>query len=123
MKIAVRRFLALAVTSYLAMAAPLHAGSLNPGQSATVQPGDLPEAWLLINARLIVNPGGKTLGIDAHAQSTATLSGAEMSASAVNSTAIRVANSVLTLTQSTVNNTGGRGVELTYASSQDVQTP
>ena len=63
MQIAVRRSLALAIASSLVLGVPVYAGTLTPGQSATVQPGDVPEAWALTGAELIVNPGGRTLNI------------------------------------------------------------
>jgi len=116
MKIAVRRTLALAVASSLALSLPAVAGDLTPGQSATVQPGDLPETWQLNNAELIVNPGGKALEIEARAQSRLNITGAEMSA-AVTFGGISLSNSTLTLTNSAVVNAGGRGISLAAAMS------
>ncbi|MBH1529546.1 autotransporter outer membrane beta-barrel domain-containing protein [Stenotrophomonas maltophilia] len=115
MKIAVRRTLALAVASSLALSLPAVAGVLTPGQSATVQPGDAPETWTLNNAQLIVNPGGETLGIISRAQSTLTISGAVVSAAST-AGGIQLQNSALTLSNSTVTNSSGRGMSLSNAS-------
>ncbi|WP_258190007.1 MULTISPECIES: hypothetical protein [unclassified Stenotrophomonas] len=111
MKIAVRRSLALAVASSLALAAPVYAGTLNPGESATVQPGDVPETWTLNNAQLTVNPGGTTLDIAAREQSKLTISGAEVSG-ASGPGMLRLLNSDLIMSNSTVVNTNGRGFSL-----------
>lgn len=115
MKIAVRRSLALAVASSLALVVPVYAGTLNPGQSATVQPGDVPEAWQLNNAQLTVNSGGSTLGIDARNQSRLTISGADVSAAATGG-GILLQNSTMTLSNSTVTNSSGRGIALSNSS-------
>jgi autotransporter family porin len=112
MQIAVRRSLALAVASSLVLGVPVYAGTLTPGQSATVQPGDVPETWSLDNAELVVNIGGQTLGISARAQSSLTVSGATVS-SAVPNGGIQLFNSAMTLSNSTVTNSSGRAIALT----------
>ena len=109
MKIAVRRSLALAVASSLALSVPAYAGTLTPGQSATVQPGDVPEDWQLNTSELIVNPGGKTLDIFAQRQSRLRITGAEVTAN-ISSGGLSLQASELTLANSIVTNTGGRGI-------------
>ncbi|QDL28291.1 autotransporter outer membrane beta-barrel domain-containing protein [Stenotrophomonas maltophilia] len=111
MKIAVRRTLALAVASSLAVGLPAYAATLTPGQSATVQPGDAPETWVLTNAQLIVSPGGKTLNVTGNQHSQLRITGAEVTANLV-SGGISLQASELTLANSTVTNTGGRGIAL-----------
>ncbi|MGF6416742.1 autotransporter family porin [Stenotrophomonas sp. AN71] len=113
MKIAVRRTLALAVVSSLALAVPVYAGVLNPGQSATVQPGDVPEVWSLNNAQLTVNSGGRTLELAANNQSQIALSGADITTTTIGTVAgINLQNSALTMSNSTLTNNGGRAVAI-----------
>ncbi|TGW15731.1 autotransporter outer membrane beta-barrel domain-containing protein [Stenotrophomonas maltophilia] len=121
MKIAVRRTLALAVASSLAVGLPAYAATLTPGQSATVQPGDLPETWQLNNAELIVNPGGKTLDIFAGPQSQLKIAGAEIAATG-SSGGINLQASTLTLSNSAVTNSAGRGMTLASGGSSEGST-
>lgn len=121
MKIAVRRTLALAVASSLALGLPAYAATLTPGQSATVQPGDLPETWQLNNAELIVNPGGKTLDIVANPQSQLKITGAEITATS-SPVGISLQASTLTLSNSTVTNSAGRGLTLATGFSSEGST-
>lgn len=121
MKIAVRRSLALAVASSLALGVPAYAGTLNPGQNAIVQPGDTPETWTLTTARLTVNPGGSTLAITANNQSQVTIDGAQVSAAAALA-GINVQRSTLTLSNSTVSNSAGRGILLASGTSSEGST-
>lgn len=66
MKITARHCLSLAIA--VAMPLPFHvaAGTLLPGESATVAPGDLAEAWRLDRATLDLLPGAEALTIDAN---------------------------------------------------------
>lgn len=114
MKIAVRRSLALAVASTLALGLPAYARVLTPGQSATVQPGDTPEAWTLPDQNtLTVNPGAATLQIVARQGSNVKLSGAQVSAATNEINAgIQVLNSSMTMTDSSLTNTTARAIAL-----------
>lgn len=107
MKIAVRRSLVLAVAAILANATPVYAGSLNPGDSATVQPGDPAEAWTLDGATLNTGPGTSTLTITAAAGSTVNANGSDVIGG------ISLAHSALDMRGSTVRNTTGRALSLT----------
>lgn len=73
MKIAVRRTLALALAAALPSILNANAGTLNPGDSATVQPGAPAEAWTLDAASLTLRAGASSLGITADNASTLTL--------------------------------------------------
>ena len=61
----------IAVT--LLMANSAGAVTLNPGDSAVVDPGSQPASWNLVSAALTVNPGGQTLGIITEGASTLTI--------------------------------------------------
>ena len=111
MKIAVRRLLALAIAAGIALASTVQAGTLGPGQSATVNPGDPPEGWTLNNASLVVATGGATQAVDASNESTLTFNGATLNASGANG--VRLGNSALTMNGSTVVNSSGRALALT----------
>lgn len=111
MKIAVRRSLSLAVACSLALSASAYAGSLNPGDSATVQPGDPSEAWSLRGATLTVNPGGRTSEIFAGSASRLVLAGATTNASRTTG-AVVLNNSDGDISDSTIQNTLGRALTL-----------
>lgn len=111
MKIAVRRTLVLAIAAGIALASTVQAGTLGPGQSATVNPGDLPEGWTLNNASLVVATGGATQAVDAINGSTLTFNNAIANASSP--FGIRLGNSAMTMNDSTVVNTTGRALALT----------
>ncbi|WP_164261675.1 autotransporter outer membrane beta-barrel domain-containing protein [Stenotrophomonas maltophilia] len=111
MKIAVRRTLVLAIAAGIALASTVQAGTLGPGQSATVNPGDLPEGWTLNNASLVVATGGATQAVDALNGSTLTFNNAIANASSP--FGIRLGNSAMTMNDSTVVNTTGRALALT----------
>ncbi|HIE5094872.1 autotransporter outer membrane beta-barrel domain-containing protein [Stenotrophomonas maltophilia] len=67
--------LALAVTAGLFAALPAQAGTLNPGESATVEAGERSEHWDLNGAALIMNPGSEAQTITSQS-STVTVDGA-----------------------------------------------
>lgn len=122
MKIAVRRSLALAVASALAVSLPLYAGTLNPGQSATVNAGDAPETWFLHNATLTANPGGETLAITASEESTLVLTGASVSAARTTG-AVVLNSSSGDISDSTIRNTSGRALTLSDNGAADPLRP
>jgi outer membrane autotransporter protein len=64
----VRLMSCVAVTSIMANSAG--AVTLNPGDSAVVDPGSPPAGWNLVSAALTVNPGGRTFGIITQGAST-----------------------------------------------------
>ncbi len=111
MKIAVRRSLALAVASSLSLWAPAYAGTLDPGQSDTVEPGDVSESWFLRTARLTVNPGGQTQDIFAGSASTLVLAGATTTGSLTRG-AVVLNNSTADISDSTISSTLGRALTL-----------
>ncbi|WP_329913374.1 autotransporter outer membrane beta-barrel domain-containing protein [Stenotrophomonas sp. SMYL86] len=109
MKIAVRRSLALAIAAGIALASTVQAGTLGPGQSATVNPGDAPESWSLNGAQLTGNPGARLLGINAGAASSVTADSVSIDGR------INLMDSSLSLSSSTVQNTAGRALSLVTA--------
>lgn len=117
MKIIVRRTLALALAAALSPILSTNAGTLNPGDSATVEPGDPAEAWTLDAASLILRPGAASLGITADNASTLSLA-----AGSINGT-LSVARSSATLDGTTLGGgvigllaTRGSNVTMTGAS-------
>lgn len=117
MKIIVRRTLALALAAALSPILSTNAGTLNPGDSATVEPGDPAEAWTLDAASLILRPGAASLGITADNASTLSLA-----AGSINGT-LSVARSSATLDGTTLSGgvigllaTRGSNVTMTGAS-------
>ena len=58
------------IAATLIMASPVGAVTLNPGDSAVVDPGSQRASWNLVSAALTVNPGGQTLGIITEGAST-----------------------------------------------------
>ncbi|HEL4267722.1 TPA: hypothetical protein UM524_002494 [Stenotrophomonas maltophilia] len=104
MQIAVRRSLALAIAAGIALASTVQAGTLGPGQSATVNPGDAPESWSLNGAQLTGNPGARLLGINAGAASSVTADSVSIDGR------INLMDSSLSLSSSTVQNTAGRAL-------------
>ncbi len=109
MQIAVRRSLALAIAAGIALASTVQAGTLGPGQSATVNPGDAPESWSLNGAQLTGNPGARLLGINAGAASSVTADSVSIDGR------INLMDSSLSLSSSTVQNTAGRALSLVTA--------
>jgi len=106
MKIAVRRSLAMAIATGITLASTAQAGTLGPGQSATVNAGDAPESWSLDGAQLTGNPGARLLGIDARGTSSVTANSVSIDGR------INLNNSSLSLSDSTVRNTAGRALSL-----------
>ncbi|WP_180890301.1 autotransporter outer membrane beta-barrel domain-containing protein, partial [Stenotrophomonas maltophilia] len=106
MKIAVRRSLAMAIATGITLASTAQAGTLGPGQSATVNAGDAPESWSLDGAQLTGNPGARLLDIDARGTSSVTANSVSIDGR------INLNNSSLSLSDSTVRNTAGRALSL-----------
>lgn len=111
MKIAVRRSMCIAIALGLYVASPAYAGTLGPGQSAIVNPGDLPEDWTLDNATLTVEAGGATGSVRANRNSRVFMTD---SVTDVNDpgTAIHVQSSLLEMSGATVNNSLERALSL-----------
>lgn len=91
---------ALAASVLLAIAAQASAASLAPGESATVNPGDVPEDWALNGASLTLNPGSSALGITAFGGSTVDINQASVLGNGtldirVNGTRLNISSSVL----------------------------
>ncbi|MFK0311634.1 autotransporter outer membrane beta-barrel domain-containing protein [Pseudomonas sp. NPDC090233] len=89
---------------------PVRASDLSPGDSATVQPGDIAERWTLDAASLIIEPGGEALGILANPGSTITLDGATVSGG--NLRAVVLTESQGTIRNSTLTSTANTGLSV-----------
>jgi len=105
MKIAARRYLALAVASTLSMCVAAHAATLGPGQSAQVGPADAAEAWVLDNATLTLLPGASALGISAQNNSHLDIDGATLSDATLGYVLDLISGSSATVRNSTLRST------------------
>lgn len=111
MKIAVRRSLALAVASSLSLCVAAHAGTLTPGQSAVIGPADPTEAWSVDHADLSIIAGGNVLSINAFNGARVGMTGANITANT--SALIRSSSGQVSLTDTSLVNTGGRVLLMT----------
>ncbi|AWH53619.1 hypothetical protein C1924_10735 [Stenotrophomonas sp. ESTM1D_MKCIP4_1] len=105
MKIAVRRSLALALAAAVSAAGPLQARSLNPGESATVNPGDPVDHWSAsgTGAVLAFMPGSTGLSADVADVAVLDMTGATVTASETFTIAY-VASASANITTSTFSN-------------------
>lgn len=105
MKIAVRRSLVLAIAAGLAVAGPIQAGSLNPGESATVNPGDPVESWSARGAGAVLTftPGSAATSVSVDEGAVLNMSGSAVSGSDT-FTSARVASASANITGSTFSN-------------------
>lgn len=111
MKHAVRRYLALAVASSLSLCFAAHAGTLTPGQSAVVGPADPTETWSVSGASLDIIAGGNVVYIAASNGARVGMTGADITTNSAY--LIRGAQSQISLTNTTLVNTGGRALWMT----------
>ncbi|HDS1578261.1 TPA: autotransporter outer membrane beta-barrel domain-containing protein [Stenotrophomonas maltophilia] len=72
--------LALAVAAGLFAALPVQAGTLNPGESATVKDGDAPERWTLDDASISMEPNSKAVAVYADNGSVVSIDGGTVDA-------------------------------------------
>ncbi|PTT60454.1 autotransporter outer membrane beta-barrel domain-containing protein [Stenotrophomonas sp. HMWF003] len=66
MKLSARHSLSLAIAVAMSLSFPVAAGNLLPGESATVAPGEVAEAWRVDRATLDMLPGAEALTIVAN---------------------------------------------------------
>lgn len=111
MKDAVRRSLALAVASSLSLCFAAHGGTLTPGQSAVVGPADPTETWSVSGASLDIIAGGNVVYIAATNGARVGMTGADITTNSAY--LIRGAQSQISLTNTTLVNTGGRALWMT----------
>ncbi|MCQ2997727.1 autotransporter outer membrane beta-barrel domain-containing protein [Pseudomonas syringae] len=104
----------IAVT--LLMANSAGAVTLNPGDSAGVDPGSQPASWKLVSAALTVNPGGQTLGIITEEASTLTINQGVIRgspASPETPLGIWLRGSTATIADSTITSSSDAGLSVT----------
>ncbi|KAF1016940.1 MAG: Outer membrane protein IcsA autotransporter [Stenotrophomonas maltophilia] len=117
MKIAVRRSLALALAAALSAAGPLQARTLNPGESATVNPGDPIEGWQASGAGAVLTftPGSSARSATVGDGAMLDMTGASVSGSNTFSIASVVSASA-NITTSTFSNDSGAALAVTNGS-------
>lgn len=103
----------LAASVLLAIATQAGAASLAPGQSATVNAGDVPESWALHGATLTLNPGASSLEIHASAGSSVVMNQASVLANTA--TAVSGAGAALNIGSSVIRNTAGRALSVAWS--------
>ncbi|MBK0053714.1 autotransporter outer membrane beta-barrel domain-containing protein [Stenotrophomonas sp. S39] len=116
MKIAVRRSLALAIAAGITLASTVQAGSLRPGQSATVNAGDPVEGWIAHGAKLIFNNGGAATSVSVNDGSTLAMTGATATAADIFAT-VTSASSNATIVGTRMQNSAAAGLAVTNGAS------
>lgn len=106
---------ALAASVLLALATQAGAASLAPGQSATVNAGDVPERWSLNGATLTLNPGASSLDISAGGGSTVVMNQASVLTNRTNGAALEGPGSTLNVASSVVRNTAARALSVAWS--------
>jgi len=112
MKIAVRRSLVLAIAAGISLAPAVQAGTLGPGQSATVNAGDPVERWTAIGATLTFNTGATAAEVTVNDGSTLTMTGATSTAADLFA-AVQVASSNATIVNTRIQNSDAAGLAVT----------
>ncbi len=112
MKIAVRRSLALAIAAGITLASTVQAGTLRPGQSATVNAGDPVEGWDAYGATLIFNSGGAATSVSVNDGSTLAMTGATATAADIFAT-VTSASSNATIVGTRMQNSAAAGLAVT----------
>ncbi len=112
MKIAVRRSLALAIAAGPAVAGPSQAGTLNPGESATVNAGDPIEGWSAHGATLTFNTGSAATSVGISDGSTLAMTGAAATATDPFA-AVQIASSSATIAGTRIQNSRAAGLAVT----------
>lgn len=111
----VRLISCIAITSIMANSAG--AVTLNPGDSAIVDPGSQPASWKLVSAALTVNSGGQTLGIITEGASTliinqGTIGGTGPIGTPETSRGIWLRGAAATITDSTITSANDLGLSI-----------
>lgn len=112
MKIAVRRSLALAIATGIALASTSQAGTLGPGQSATVNAGDPVESWTAQGATLTFNTGSAATSVGISDGSTLAMTGAAATATDPFA-AVQIASSSATIAGTRIQNSRAAGLAVT----------
>lgn len=112
MKIAVRRSLALAIATGIALASTSQAGTLGPGQSATVNAGDPVESWTAQGATLTFNTGSAATSVGISDGSTLAMTGAAATATDPFA-AVQIASSNATIAGTRIQNSRAAGLAVT----------
>ncbi|WP_141750862.1 MULTISPECIES: autotransporter outer membrane beta-barrel domain-containing protein, partial [Stenotrophomonas] len=112
MKIAVRRSLALAIATGIALAPTSQAGTLGPGQSATVNAGDPVESWTAQGATLTFNTGSAATSVGISDGSTLAMTGAAATATDPFA-AVQIASSSATIAGTRIQNSRAAGLAVT----------
>ncbi|MBA0458395.1 autotransporter outer membrane beta-barrel domain-containing protein [Stenotrophomonas maltophilia] len=112
MKIAVRRSLALAIATGIALASTSQAGTLGPGQSATVNAGDPVESWTAQGATLTFNTGSAATSVGISDGSTLAMTGAAATATDPFA-AVKIASSSATIAGTRIQNSRAAGLAVT----------
>jgi autotransporter family porin len=113
----VRNVLAIAIAANLSIPATSNAATLTPGQSATVQPGDVPEAWTLQGAELIINPGAGANRTTAADGSTVNVTGGAITHSGSTAALELSSESTAGFNAGRLTNTAGTALSLIVSSS------
>ena len=112
MKIVVRHSLAVAIAAGIALASTSQAGTLGPGQSATVNAGDPVESWTAQDATLTFNTGSAATSVGISEGSTLAMTGAAVTASQ-SLAAVQIASSSATITGTRIQNSRAAGLAVT----------
>ncbi|AWH53620.1 autotransporter outer membrane beta-barrel domain-containing protein [Stenotrophomonas sp. ESTM1D_MKCIP4_1] len=112
MKTAVRRTLVLAISAGIALASTVQAGTLGPGQSATVNAGDPVESWTAQGATLTFNSGSAATSVSVTNGSTLAMTGAAAVASDLFAT-VQLASSNATIVGTRMQNSSAAGLAVT----------
>ncbi|MDJ1625225.1 autotransporter outer membrane beta-barrel domain-containing protein [Stenotrophomonas sepilia] len=112
MKIVVRHSLAMAIATGITLASTAQAGTLGPGQSATVNAGDPVESWTAQDATLTFNTGSAATSVGISEGSTLAMTGAAVIASQ-SFAAVQIASSSATITGTRIQNSRAAGLAVT----------
>ncbi|MEN5357661.1 autotransporter outer membrane beta-barrel domain-containing protein [Stenotrophomonas sepilia] len=112
MKIVVRRSLVVAIAAGIALASTSQAGTLGPGQSATVNAGDPVESWTAQGATLTFNTGSAATSVGISDGTTLAMTGATVTASQ-SFAAVQISSSSATITGTRIQNSRAAGLAVT----------